>query len=232
MANQPWLDEVLSRLTIHGLPSNYVKRFAEELSDHLEDLKEENMSTEADAYSRLGKPEQVAEAAVAAYRRRSFLGRHPIAAFLVFAVSPVLTMPTLFYLAVLVGWAIVSTFNFVGVNVNFRPYQVGPFKATLLCWVESLLAVVIPSIIASILYCKLAKRLGIGRRWMVASCAVLAAIALVPGFFWTNDFWCVGLLGLSALPRIQHLVQLIGPLVICWWFMRRTHSPARLQVAS
>ena len=49
---------------------------------------------EADAISRLGEPEQVAEAAVAAYRRRSFFGRHPILtfplAFLVFAVSPVI----------------------------------------------------------------------------------------------------------------------------------------------
>ena len=84
MANLPWLDEVRRRLAKRGLPPSYVQRFAEELSDHLEDFKEENMSTEADVYSRLGKPEQVANAAVAAYRRRSFLGRHPTAAFLVF----------------------------------------------------------------------------------------------------------------------------------------------------
>ena len=91
MANLPWLDEVLARLARRGLPPNYVRRFAEELSDHLDDLKEENMSKAVDVVSRLGKPEQVAEAAVTAYRRRSFLGRHPTAAFLVFAVSPLVS---------------------------------------------------------------------------------------------------------------------------------------------
>lgn len=232
MANLPWLDEVLTRLAKRGLPPNYVQRLAGELSDHIEDFKEENMSTEAVAYSRLGKPEQVVDAAVAAYRRRSFLGRHPTAAFLVFGVSPVLTMLALFFFTVFGAWAIVSTLNFVGVNVNFRPSQVGPFKATLLCWVESLLAVVIPSIIASILYCKLARRLGISRKWMVAPCAVLAAIALVPGFYWTNDFWCLGLLGLSSPLQLQHLVQLIGPIVTCWLFMRRIANSGRLQLAS
>ena len=74
MANQRWLDEVLSRLAERGLPLSYVQRFAEELSDHLEDFTEENMSTEANMSSRLGKPEEVADAAVTAYRRRGFLG--------------------------------------------------------------------------------------------------------------------------------------------------------------
>ena len=44
MANQPWLDEVRQRLAKHALPPSYVQRFTEELSDHLEDLKEENMT--------------------------------------------------------------------------------------------------------------------------------------------------------------------------------------------
>ena len=69
---------------------------SEELGDHLEDLKEENV--EADAISRLGEPDQVAESAVGAYRRRSFLGRHPTAAFMVFAISPVVPLYLVFLL--------------------------------------------------------------------------------------------------------------------------------------
>ena len=92
MAKRPWLDEVRGRLAKHGLPPAYVQRFVQELSDHFDDLKEENMGTEVDVSSRLGEPERVAQAAVAAYRRRSFLGRHPTAAFLVFAVSPLLML--------------------------------------------------------------------------------------------------------------------------------------------
>ena len=66
MDDQPWLDRVRQRLAKHVLPPNYVHRFLNELTDHLDDLKEENV--EADAISRLGDPEEVAEAAVAAYR--------------------------------------------------------------------------------------------------------------------------------------------------------------------
>ena len=69
MGNQPWLDRVRERLARQALPPAYIRRFTEELSDHLEDLKEESMET--DALSRLGEPGQLANAAVAAYRRRS-----------------------------------------------------------------------------------------------------------------------------------------------------------------
>ena len=64
MDSQPWLDRVRERLARHVLPPSYVQRLMEELSDHLEDLKEEGM--EADAISRMGEAEQVAEAAATA----------------------------------------------------------------------------------------------------------------------------------------------------------------------
>ena len=99
MANLPWLEEVQKRLYGHGLPPSYVRRFVAELMDHFQDLKEENMG--ADAVSRLGEPEAVAEAAVTAYRRRSFFARHPVLTFplplLVFAVSPVVSYALLFF---------------------------------------------------------------------------------------------------------------------------------------
>ena len=75
MANQAWLDEVRERLAKHTLPPAYIRRFMDELSDHFQDITEENMGTEANVLSRLGEPEHVAESAATAYRRRSFLGR-------------------------------------------------------------------------------------------------------------------------------------------------------------
>ena len=96
MTNPPWCDQLRQRLLRYGLPPVYVKRLMEELSDHLQDVMEEDMSTEANVYSRLGEPEQVAKAAVTAYRRRSFIGRHPTASFLVFAISPVVSLIILF----------------------------------------------------------------------------------------------------------------------------------------
>ncbi len=96
MESQPWLDRVRERLAKHVLPPSYVQRFMGELTDHLEDLKEENM--EADAVSRLGEPDQVADTAVAAYRRRPFLGRHCWARVLVFGVCNILLIVVLMFL--------------------------------------------------------------------------------------------------------------------------------------
>ncbi|MGA2258845.1 MAG: hypothetical protein ABSG53_29610 [Thermoguttaceae bacterium] len=102
MANPSWLDDVRKRLLRQELPLVYVQRFMEELTDHLDDLKEQSM--EADAISRLGKPDQVAEAAVTAYQRRRFFGGHPAAAFLVFGVSPPVSLFALVAIAAGAMW--------------------------------------------------------------------------------------------------------------------------------
>ena len=161
MGDQLWLDRVRERLARQALPSAYIRRFTEELSDHLEDLKEESMET--DAYSRLGEPEEVAEAAVIAYRRRSFLGRHPVAAFLVFAVSPVITLyATLFvFLVALSVFAAQHTVDFIENRL-----------------VLSLIIVVCSTFVGA-LYGELALWLGIGRKWTLVSCLVLAAVAML-----------------------------------------------------
>jgi hypothetical protein len=245
MANLPWLDEVLKRLAKRGLPPSYVQRFAEELSDHLEDLTEENMSTEVDAYSRLGKPEHVADAAVVAYRRRSFLGRHPAAAFLVFGLSPLASLIALMatvsasLLALSDGW---DKHLFAGLE------QFGPSASVVAAYLGSLLIVVIPSILASALYCRLAGRLGVGKRWMLLSCTVLAlAAALVvstakvsntPGESWMRiGIWLPQSVGHSysfffwTFCRPQQLMHFLVPLAIGWWFMRHNYRRSQLSNA-
>ena len=106
MAKRRWLDEVRQRLARRALPPAYIGRFMDELSDHFQDLTEESMSTEASVLSRLGDPAQVAEAAVTAYRQRSFLGRHPAAALLVFGISPA---ASLIALTVASLWVVCTT---------------------------------------------------------------------------------------------------------------------------
>ena len=152
MCNQPWLDRVRERLARQALPPAYIRRFMEELSDHLEDLKEESM--EADIYSRLGEPEQVAEAAAVTYRRRSFLGRHPAAAFLVFAVSPVISQYVLFLVFILL-LAI-----FTG-NYQYEEYNLGLSLTIIVC-----------SSFVGILYGELALRLGIGKKRVFRECVI------------------------------------------------------------
>ena len=251
MANLPWLDEVLSRLANRGLSPNYVQRLAAELSDHLDDFMEENMSAEADVYSRLGKPEQVADVAVAAYRRRSFLGRHPAAAFLVFGLSPIVSLVLISGCIMLGIWGFDEAGKWMGVDMeqglrNLKHFE--PAASAVMPYALSLLVVVIPSILASVLYCVLARRSGIGRKWIVVSCIVLAVAALVPictaelsdvpgksrlmvgawNPFFLEHLWGSIVWSFSS-PR--QLLQFLVPLAAGLWFMRRRDAEVRLRLA-
>jgi len=194
MDNQPWLDSVREQLARHRLPPSYVQRFTEELSDHLEDLNENGL--EADASSRLGEPKQVAAAAVAAYRRRSFLGRHPVAAFLVFAISPVMSMEILLFVSMFLQGVFSGRHT-----VNFQEDH----------WMLSLM-VLVCSTFAGCLYGELAMWLGISRKWTLASCAVLGAIATLLE------------LGFAGTVTVVLLVQFTAPLAVGWWFTKWKYS--------
>jgi hypothetical protein len=217
----------------------------EELSDHFEDLKEENM--EADAISRLGEAELVAEAAVVAYRRRNFLGRHPAAALLVFGISPVVSFVVLIVLAYVVLLATSEVCERLGIKVQHFLADLSrfePFASTAMPYVMSLLTVVVPCILASILYCCLARRFDIGKKWALLSCVILAVLAAMPicsvklsgvpgdsALTWgLPNFWeAHGIRHLFStivwvVCRPRQLVQFLVPLAIGWWFMRRKHA--------
>lgn len=185
MSDQPWLNSVRRRLARQALPSAYAERFMEELGDHLDDLREE--SEQIDPSSRLGQPEEVAAAAVITYRRRSFIGRHPLAAFLVFAVSPVVLQYVLFIL-----------FAFVVALLSGQIEQNWAFSVIFAA----------SSACAGILYGGFATRLGLGRKWARASCAVLGVMAMLYEA-------AVGLGGAGML-----LAQLVAPLGFAWSFGR------------
>jgi hypothetical protein len=232
MVSLPWLDDVVVRMAGRGLPPAYVARLTEELSDHLQDLMEENMSMESEMVARLGRPEQVADAATVAYRQRSYLGRHPAAAFLVFAISPVVSMVLLIALGGAAVAAVGILCRHLGANMNLAPDQVA---AQLLCLATVLVTVVIPAVLASVLYCKLATRLCLGRKWIIVSTGVLAAICSlctscvtfsnIPGKS-TLTF------GLGFPPGIGQLLQLLVPLAVACWFLWRTREQTPMQLAS
>jgi hypothetical protein len=188
MENQPWLNRVRERLARQLLPPSYVQRFMEEFSDHLEDLKEEGMEA---ASSRLGEPEQVADNAVVAYRRRSFLGRHPVAAFLVFAISPV------------VAWCIVLALLLAAVTPLSNDFDKHPLILSLIfaTW----------SAFLGTFYGELAMRVGIGKKWAVASCTMLGAIATLLGY-------------ICGLYTVMVLVQFAVPVAVGWWLINRRYS--------
>jgi hypothetical protein len=240
MANRRWLEEVQERLARSALPPGYIRRFMEELSDHLQDLTEENMSTEANASSRLGEPQEVARAAAAAYRRRSFLGRHPTAAFLVFAVSPAVSLILVFGLMALGARTVCCTW--LGVTGNeVRATPPGPLELLATECLFSLLFVVIPVILTTVAYGKLVQWSGVARTWMVVSCGVLAAMVIPcwharaielaghPGVLCA--LWIPGLHGWIPPSVCGPLLQLLVPLAIGWWFLRRRRDQGQLQPA-
>jgi uncharacterized membrane protein len=246
MANQPWLDEVRTRLAGQALPPTYIKRFMEELSDHFQDLTEDTMSAESSVLSRLGEPNEVAEAVVTAYRQRSVLGRHPTAAFLVFAVSPIVSMVVIFLFMVVCLRIVGVTAELLGLisNEGFSTQPPGPVALTATCYVFSFLTIIIPAVVASILYCKLAKRLGIGGIWMFASSSVLAVTAVLPcwevktkiisaaGHYGIQaGLWIPGLCGWMPPITVPQLIQLLVPLAVGWWFLRQTWDQSRAQLA-
>jgi len=198
MDNQPWLDSVREQLVQHGLPPSYVQRFTEELGDHLDDLNEEGLEgLEAEVSSRLGEPKQVAHAAVVAYRRRSFLGRHPVAAFLVFAISPVMSLEILFLASMFLLAAFSGRHT---VDWHEDRWILSPI--VLLC-----------STFAGCLYGELAMWLGISRKWTLASCAVLGAMATLFEFGFS-----------SGTVTLMLLVQFTAPLAVGWWFTKWKYS--------
>jgi len=206
------------------------------------------MSTEADTQSRLGEPKQVAEAAVTAYKRRSYLGRHPLAALLVFGVSPVVSLVALMAL----GFLPLGACEELGHHYLASLRQFEPFASAIVPYLMSLWTVVIPCILAAILYCRLARRLGVGQRWALLSCVTLALLvamlscsarisalpgksALMYGIWNPCDFLSITKLGwfvrwVFFSPR--QLIQLLVPLAIGWWFIRRNRDQDKLQLAS
>ena len=246
MANQPWLDQVRRQLAENNLPPAYIRRFMEELADHYqdacEDITEENMSMENGVVSRLGEPREVADAAVVAYQQHACFGRHPSAKLLVFGISPVISLLLLFVLAccavAAIGQIVGYFVAYFGGNLegSHTPVLGGSIQQAVTAAVMNALTIVIPSVLASIFYCRLAKRLCIGAKWMIVSCAVLAAMV-------SMSFWYTGYSGIPERPNLlglginfphslQQLVHLLVPLAIGCWFVRRYRDGGQMQLAS
>lgn len=222
MPNQPWLEEVQERLVKSDLPPAYIRRFMEELADHFEDITEETMSKEASVLSRLGEPDQIADAAVVAYKQRTFFGRHPSAKFWVFGVSPMAAMLLVFVIACLGVMAIGEICEKCGIRLADKS-NLGGLDPVALGWGFSLFTTILPAALLTILYCGFAKRFNISKRWMLASCGVLAFIAMLPFQSITlsdmpgKSLWTIGL-GLP--PGLLQCVQLLVPLAVGLWFLR------------
>lgn len=229
MGSRRWFHELRARLVSQGLPPQYVHRFLEELTDHFHDLKEESMSQSIDPCARLGEPQQVAEAAALAYRRRSRIGRHPVAAFLVFAVSPLLSLVAGGVAGLFLLTAAARGLGFIDED----GHHFGATAAAYLPYLLSATTIVLPAALLTALYYRVARWTGISRGWILVSCLVLSVLtglaicqvtlSDIPG----QSSLTVGL----GVPPDGHVLQALVPLTLGVWLWRRTRSPGWTQPA-
>jgi hypothetical protein len=223
MAKRPWFDEIQKRLVQEDLPPEYIQRLLDELTDHFQDIEEKNMSTEANVELQMGEPERVADAAAEAYKRASYSHRHPFVTFLIFGVSPLVVMIASIVL-IAVGIAeICGICRDCGINITDENHF-GGIDPTALSWALGLITVIVPAALLTIVYCRFARRLGLKRKWMIASFAVVAFVSMLP----THGLVLSGvpgasrwIVGVSVPPGLLQCVQLIVPLAIGIWLMQR-----------
>ncbi len=164
MDARPSLDQLTRELRRRGLPAAYIRRYVEELDDHITDTIEERsnaMSKDAHGFesldARIGDPVRLADVAAAEYRRANFCGRHPVLTCLVAPIP-----------LVLLAWIAVFGLG-IGVLASTSPAEEANVGAgaddwsTAAIWTSLVgfrVAGVIPPALVALLLCYLARRGG------------------------------------------------------------------------
>jgi hypothetical protein len=196
MDDRPWQLEFAQQLKRQGLPRGYTERLLEELTDHHHDLMEEEVMNASESVTRLGRSDNIASTAAQEYRRSSFVGRHPRIVFLLcpFAVLPVL------WITALIGLVLSS--DLLGLHIV----------------PVSRVAILLPAMIATLLFYRLSRRAGLALRWPVLAWSVLGLLA---GCAWVeltlNPSGQRSLLfafGFARHTLLLQSLQLLGPLML------------------
>jgi len=227
VANQPWLEQFRAQLGKEKLPAAYVERLVEEISDHWQDLREENMPTELEQGVRMGEPGQVAALAGCTYGRR-LLRRRPVLAFAIFVLSP---LPILVLLSLAMLYA---------AGLGLEKWQGAGSGHSLK---QTLNPAAMDAAIAAVLvlstglltagFGRLAERAGLTRRWAVASGLILClAVGLTIHQVKLSDT-----LGQSSIElglgwgayryKLWQAVQLSLGLALCFLVLRRRPRTSR-----
>ena len=231
MQSQRWLESVREQLVARRLQRDYIERFVDELADHFHDLTEESMKSEQEAILRLGEPTQVAKAAARAYHRRTFLGRHPVVAFLTFGISPFFVLAIVFIAEILLVCKICDHFG----DGYFFPRRVRylGWSRTGLELAFSFAFLIAPTILLIAFYQRLAKHTFAARRWIALSCVGMLVIAFFThfsvGFAWKGHQSYLGIY-LSRSPGLLQYVQCAVPIALCCWLVWK-HRKSQLAEA-
>jgi hypothetical protein len=168
------LDEIVTELIRRGLPTEYARRAASELSDHHCDLVEELQAagwTEPhaalEASRRLGHPRELVKKTVCEYQRSYWCGRWPLITFL---LGPV---PAFLLAVVLTGFIAVGVGKVVEKGAGITEIQTWA-EYTIAYSAKIWLTYGIPSLVV-VLFGWLAMRAAIHQAWPCLASIVLAA---------------------------------------------------------
>lgn len=227
MPPSSWHERMRRALAERCLPPDRIERLMDELQDHYLDLMEENPHMETNSLTcRLGTPEQLAGVAAAEHRRRTFVGRHPIATFLVAPIPLAIGL----IVAGVVSVAAVGSLMPDEAMHSESGIAVAAAGLATVSWALRLL----PFALLAFAFSRVAFRTGCGWRWGFAAAVVLAAFAAVfavdyqvPTAAPDSGRFSMGL----ALPiRPVQAVQFLAPIAIAAWLARR-HCAATARVA-
>lgn len=232
MASPQWRDRLRQELRRQGLPSAYISRLVEELSDHALDISKENSSMDAEqtAASRLGQPEEIASLAKTEFERRTFAGRHPL---LTFVAGPIFALPGTLAMILLVAFGccwLIDTATGGSFSAND---ELGlPPTSMEMAIMQAFNGCVrfVPFAFSAWVFVRLGRRAGL-RAWPAAACGIIGVLALLfvsvvtPATANAPGTWIMGFGGKFALDQV---LQAAVPLALGGWFLWR-HSTSRSQ---
>jgi hypothetical protein len=236
MASPQWRDRLQLELRRQGLPSEYISRLVQELSDHATDITMENSSMDAEqvADARLGSPQQLALFARSEYQRCTLAGRHPLVTFV---AGPIVTMIGSLIVVCLLAFGIcwvvdAATSGSLSANDDLElppsPFEMGMMQ----CFNAAVRFV--PFVLSAGLFVRLGRRVEL-RLWSVVACGIVALVAifftsvLTPATPETRATWMIGVGWKFGLDQI---LQAAAPLALAAWLICRNFNNRANTVAT
>jgi hypothetical protein len=228
----PRFDHLRERLLRAGIAPRHVSRYISELRDHFDDLVREETANgagrgtaEAEALSRLGNDDDLAEVMLERPGLRSVTARYPWA---VFGIGPVAMLIAAFAAVLLIE---IGALNLISHFYKNPTHRLPPawFTLTFDVW-NGLPTYVAPLAIAALLYF-MGTRQRISTIWIVLGVAVVCVLGGFQDLSFTENGYHGELLLVSGLlppfPRnliiagVWHAIADLAFVAGAWWLMRR-----------
>jgi hypothetical protein len=235
MRSPQWRDRLAQQLYRQRLPTAYIDRVVEELTEHATDLFMEtnSMDAELNLEARLGNPEQLARLAKREYQRRTFAGRHPVATFV---AGPLVALVGTFLLSCLLVFAIYWLIDLAtggSLSANDGKHLPPSSLEMRLIQIFNFTTRFVPFALSAWLFVRLGRRSGL-RAWSLTACGIVSVVAafftsiVAGGPDNSQGTWTIGL---SSNIGLDQLVQAAVPVALgAWtlWQSPRNHSKAHV----